>query len=112
MRPSVLIPQLVATALTLGLAWFVRQPIQGDIAIWGPPMATFLAAGAWLIAAGTLAWWWWGSYRGLALGNIAALPAIAIGSMGVLWIVSGDRGGARARVPEDRHARPHSGQCQ
>lgn len=46
MRPSVLIPQLVATALTLGLAWFVRQPIQGDIAIWGPPMATFLAAGA------------------------------------------------------------------
>ena len=70
-------------------AWFVRQPISGDMALWSPAAATFLAAAIWLVAGGSFALVRWGMYRPLLIADLAALPAIFFGSVGLLIFVGG-----------------------
>jgi hypothetical protein len=87
--PRLLIPHLLAVVVMLWQAWFVYQPIYGDIAFWSPAAATFLAAAIWLVAGGCFALVRWGMYRPLLLADLAALPAVFFGSLGFVIFFGG-----------------------
>ena len=73
----------------LAQAWFVYQPISGDVALWSPAAATFLAAASWLVAGASFALVRWGMVRPLLLADLAALPLLFFGSLGILIFVGG-----------------------
>jgi len=116
--PGLLVPHVLAVGLMLWQAWFVYQPISGDIALWSPAEATFLAAASWLVAGGVFALMRWGMVRPLLLADLAALPAVFFGSLGILVFVGGlaiaillliglaMTWRARARVRRNRGASP------
>jgi hypothetical protein len=81
-----LVTHLVAVAILLGLAWFILQPIQGDMALWGPEFASVLVAAVASILAGCFAWWRFGSFKALVAGDIAALLPMAFVSLVVFFI--------------------------
>ena len=83
--PTVLL-HLLAVTLLAGLAWFIRQPIRGDVAMWTSDIASFLVIAIGLILAGCLAWWRLGSRRALVLADFLALPPIAFASLVIFFI--------------------------
>jgi hypothetical protein len=85
-KATVLVPHAIAVALLVALAWFVRQPISGDIALWSPAFATFLAGAIAIIAAGLFAWWRWGSLAGLVIADILALLPVGLVSIVFVFI--------------------------
>ncbi|MFL5677902.1 MAG: hypothetical protein ACJ77X_09720 [Chloroflexota bacterium] len=87
--PRLLVPQILAVGVMLWQAWFVYQPISGDMAFWSPAAATFLALAILLIAGGSFALVRWGMVRPLLLADLAALPFVFFGSLGFLIVFGG-----------------------
>ena len=87
--PALLVPHLLAVGVMLWQGWFIYQPISGDIALWSPAGATFLAAASWLVAGGSFALVRWGMVRPLLLADLAALPLLFFGALGILIFVGG-----------------------
>jgi hypothetical protein len=85
--PGLVVPHVLAVCVMAGLAWFVRQPIQGDMAFWSPAAATFLIGAMWLVAGGSFGLLRWASYRALMLADVAALPAVFFGSLGFTFVI-------------------------
>lgn len=81
-----LVPHVLAVALLAGLAWFIRLPIQGDISLYSPDLASILVIGVGLIVAGCLAWWRLGRTGALIVADLLALLPIAFTSLVFFFI--------------------------
>jgi hypothetical protein len=76
----------LAVAALLGLAVFILQPIQGDMAFWSPAEGSLLIAASISIAAGCFAWWRFGSRKALIVGDVLALVPMALESLRLIWL--------------------------
>jgi len=80
-RRTAVLGHLIAVSWLAAISWFVRQPIQGDMALWSQGFAAFFTVAASIVILGLFAWLRWGSFRTLVAADLLGLGPLAVLSL-------------------------------